>query len=298
MSSKKALINEQAGGNSEDFDLDTLEESLNSISMIRKTTHTSMSDDADRKCSFLETITKTVQISCQPPPIPFTVRGGSTEGCLILVELVLHPDLLNILATDDIILSINGRKISGMLLQDVRRLLKGLFAMDETFYMEIANRNSLPSSITEILAGEDYPELQIVIRNNVYQKTVPYTTRQPRNGEINGVHYKFVDVPTFRHLCDSNQLLEHGYYQASLRNPVVRLQLLEYNIIMRGRILMPSVSDKSNILLFCGDFYAFAETSLIGGLCAIGLELPHSSENTREEENEEHSLQIVVSERF
>ncbi|CAG9529904.1 unnamed protein product [Cercopithifilaria johnstoni] len=213
MSSGKALISKQISQDNEEIDLITLERSLNSIHVIQKTSNKSISYDADKKCSHLEAITRTVQISCQPPLIPFTIQGGSAEGCLILVELVLHPDLLNVLATDDIILSINGRKVSGMLSRDVRRLLEGLFAMNESFYMEIVNKNSIPSSITEILAGEDYPELQIVIRNNVYQKTVPYTTRQPRNGEIDGVHYKFVDVSTFRQLRDSNQLLEHGHYQ-------------------------------------------------------------------------------------
>ncbi|MCP9266461.1 Membrane-associated guanylate kinase, WW and PDZ domain-containing protein 3 [Dirofilaria immitis] len=179
MSSRKVLTNKQADKDEEEADLVTLEKT----------------------------------ISCQPPSIPFTIQGGSAEGYLILVELVLHLDLLNVLATDDIILSINERKISGMLLRDVRRLLESLFAINESFYMEIVSKNSIPSRITEILAGEDYPELQIIIRNNVYQKTVPYTTRPPRNGEIDGVHYKFVDASTFRQLRDSNQLLEHGHYQ-------------------------------------------------------------------------------------
>ncbi|VDK61355.1 unnamed protein product [Onchocerca ochengi] len=213
MSSRKALIHKQTGKDNEEADLVTLEKILNSMDVTRKTSHISISDDANKKCNLLETITSTVRISCQPPSIPFTIQGGSAEGYLILVESVLHPDLLNVLATDDIILSINGRKVSGMLLRDVRRLLEGLFAMNESFYMEIVSKNSIPSSITEILAGEDYSELQIVIRNNVYQKTVPYTTRSPRNGEIDGVHYKFVDVSTFRQLRENNQLLEHGHYQ-------------------------------------------------------------------------------------
>ncbi|KAK6109632.1 PDZ domain (Also known as DHR or GLGF) family protein [Brugia pahangi] len=213
MSSRKALINKQTSEDRGEIDLVTLEKKLSSINTTQKTSHTSESDDVDKKCNFLETMTRTVRILCQPPLVPFTIQGGSSEGCLILVELVLYPDLLNVLAINDIILSINGRKISGMLLRDVRKLLEGLFAINESFYMEIVSENSIPSSIAEILAGEDYSELQIVIRNNVYQKTVPYTTRQPRNGEIDGVHYKFVDVATFRQLRDSNQLLEHGRYQ-------------------------------------------------------------------------------------
>ncbi|KAM3727077.1 Membrane-associated guanylate kinase, WW and PDZ domain-containing protein [Dirofilaria immitis] len=213
MSSRKVLTNKQADKDEEEADLVTLEKTVNSMDITPKTSHTSTLDDTDKKCNLLETITRTVRISCQPPSIPFTIQGGSAEGYLILVELVLHLDLLNVLATDDIILSINERKISGMLLRDVRRLLESLFAINESFYMEIVSKNSIPSRITEILAGEDYPELQIIIRNNVYQKTVPYTTRPPRNGEIDGVHYKFVDASTFRQLRDSNQLLEHGHYQ-------------------------------------------------------------------------------------
>lgn len=62
MLSKKALISEQTGQDNEEIDLDTLEKSLNSINMVRKTSHTSISDDADKKYSFLETITRTVQV--------------------------------------------------------------------------------------------------------------------------------------------------------------------------------------------------------------------------------------------
>ncbi|VDN31536.1 unnamed protein product [Gongylonema pulchrum] len=114
-----------------------------------------------------------VQVACQPQEVPFTVHGGAAEGRLILVELVRHPDLLTVLAMDDIILSINGRKVSGMLLCGVRRLLEKLFSATETFCMEVANNGSMPSDLREILANKDYTELQIVIRNNVYEKTVP-----------------------------------------------------------------------------------------------------------------------------
>uniref|UniRef100_A0A915Q4W8 Guanylate kinase-like domain-containing protein n=1 Tax=Setaria digitata TaxID=48799 RepID=A0A915Q4W8_9BILA len=218
MSSKKVLSSKQISEDNDEAGLAALQKTLNSIDLIQETTQLSKSDDADKKCNLLEATTKAVRISCQPPSVPFTIHGGSAEGSLILIELVLHPDLLSVLAVDDIILSINERKISGMLLRDVRRLLDGLFATKESFYMEVANNHSIPSSIKEILAGEDYSELQIVIRNNVYQKTVPYTTRPPRDGEIDGVHYKFVDVSTFRELRDSSQLLEHGHYQGFIHS--------------------------------------------------------------------------------
>ncbi|MEN9785669.1 MAG: hypothetical protein RLZZ299_933 [Pseudomonadota bacterium] len=40
--------------------------------------------------------------------------------------------------------------------------------------------------------------------------SVSVTTRAPRPGEVDGVHYRFVDRPTFETLRDSGALLEHA----------------------------------------------------------------------------------------
>jgi len=40
--------------------------------------------------------------------------------------------------------------------------------------------------------------------------SVSYTTRAPRPGEEQGVHYHFVDVPTFRAMADAGEFLEHA----------------------------------------------------------------------------------------
>ena len=41
--------------------------------------------------------------------------------------------------------------------------------------------------------------------------SVSYTTRKPRPGEQDGVHYHFVDVPTFMRLKDAGEFLEHAH---------------------------------------------------------------------------------------
>ena len=41
--------------------------------------------------------------------------------------------------------------------------------------------------------------------------SVSYTTRAPRPGEENGVHYHFVDVPRFMALKDAGEFLEHAH---------------------------------------------------------------------------------------
>jgi guanylate kinase len=41
--------------------------------------------------------------------------------------------------------------------------------------------------------------------------SVSYTTRPPRPGEEDGVHYQFVDVPRFMALKDAGEFLEHAH---------------------------------------------------------------------------------------
>lgn len=53
------------------------------------------------------------------------------------------------------------------------------------------------------------------------KESVSYTTRQPRAGEINDVHYTFVSVDTFREMLGRNEFLEHAevhgnYYGTSM----------------------------------------------------------------------------------
>ena len=41
--------------------------------------------------------------------------------------------------------------------------------------------------------------------------SVSYTTRRPRPGEVDGVHYHFVDEPRFMALMDAGEFLEHAH---------------------------------------------------------------------------------------
>lgn len=59
--------------------------------------------------------------------------------------------------------------------------------------------------------------------------SVSYTTRKPRPGEQNGVHYHFVDVPTFEGMIEQGLFLEHArvfdnYYGTSRAQVAKRLQ--------------------------------------------------------------------------
>ncbi len=55
-------------------------------------------------------------------------------------------------------------------------------------------------------------ELQNTIRDNLYLRTVPVTTRQPRPEERQGTDYTFLSRDEFMALEKSGQLLESGVY--------------------------------------------------------------------------------------
>jgi guanylate kinase len=57
----------------------------------------------------------------------------------------------------------------------------------------------------------DY-DLQQIIRENVYMRTVPCTTRLPRQGEVHGQDYIFLTNDEFLEMEQNGDLLEYGVY--------------------------------------------------------------------------------------
>uniref|UniRef100_A0A7I4YLN5 Membrane associated guanylate kinase, WW and PDZ domain containing 3 n=1 Tax=Haemonchus contortus TaxID=6289 RepID=A0A7I4YLN5_HAECO len=148
--------------------------------------------------------------------IPFTVFGGAAAARLILVDIVKREDLIGILSPNDIILKIEDVQVSGMLRTEVTRLLERLCHENDQIAIEIIPAGAITDDICEILGDKQWADLQTVIRDNLYSKTVPYTTRPPRDGEIDGEHYRFVSVEEFKRLQTEGLLLEHGTYQGHL----------------------------------------------------------------------------------
>ncbi|XP_047471948.1 membrane-associated guanylate kinase, WW and PDZ domain-containing protein 1-like isoform X14 [Penaeus chinensis] len=68
---------------------------------------------------------------------------------------------------------------------------------------------------TRFQKGSVDHELQNTIRDNVYLRTVPVTTRSPRQGEVNGVDYTFLSKEEFRALQRSGNLLESGVFEGN-----------------------------------------------------------------------------------
>lgn len=148
---------------------------------------------------------------------PFTVHGGASIGRLILIDIVRRDDLIGIVNPNDILLTIETIKVSGMVRSEVNRILEDMMREHDQIAIEILPAGAISDDICELLADrKSSGELQTIIRENLYQKTVPYTTRPPREGEVDGEHYRFVSVEDFNKLLDNGDLLENGTYQGHL----------------------------------------------------------------------------------
>uniref|UniRef100_A0A3Q1JD65 Uncharacterized protein n=1 Tax=Anabas testudineus TaxID=64144 RepID=A0A3Q1JD65_ANATE len=119
----------------------------------------------------------------------------------------------------DIILEIGGTPVLGMTLGDVRGVLNScphpirIKTVSPGYTLCKDLRLYLSKCFTP---GSMDSQFQQVIRENLYLRAVPCTTRKPRDGEISGVDYNFVSIEEFFSLEESGVLLESGKFKASV----------------------------------------------------------------------------------
>ncbi|KAJ8259449.1 hypothetical protein GJAV_G00169390 [Gymnothorax javanicus] len=118
----------------------------------------------------------------------------------------------------DIILEIGGTPVLGMTLGDVRGVLNS--CPHPIRIKTVSPGSTLCKDLRLYLSkcftpGSMDSQLQQVIRENLYLRAVPCTTRQPRDGEITGVDYNFVSIEEFFSLEESGALLESGKFKGN-----------------------------------------------------------------------------------
>ncbi|XP_036434962.1 membrane-associated guanylate kinase, WW and PDZ domain-containing protein 3 [Colossoma macropomum] len=118
----------------------------------------------------------------------------------------------------DVILEIGGTPVLGMTLGDVRGVLNS--CPHPIRIKTVSPGSTLCKDLRLYLSkcftpGSMDSQLQQVIRENLYLRAVPCTTRQPRDGEITGVDYNFVSVEEFFSLEESGALLESGKFKGN-----------------------------------------------------------------------------------
>ncbi|KAM9785720.1 membrane-associated guanylate kinase, WW and PDZ domain-containing protein 3 [Neosynchiropus ocellatus] len=118
----------------------------------------------------------------------------------------------------DIVLEIGGTPVLGMTLGDVRGVINSCPAPIRI--RTVSPGSTLCKDLRLYLSkcftsGSVDSQLQQVIRENLYLRAVPCTTRLPRAGEISGVDYNFVSIEDFFSLEESGALLESGKFKGN-----------------------------------------------------------------------------------
>ncbi|RWS25753.1 Membrane-associated guanylate kinase: WW and PDZ domain-containing protein 2-like protein, partial [Leptotrombidium deliense] len=135
----------------------------------------------------------------------WNIAGGSDYGQL--------PYLIN---SGDILLEVDGHKVSGFTRNDVLEIVRSK-PLHDIKAVSSSSSFGLPIDLREYLSrrfvrGSIDQDLQATIRDNVYFRTIPCTTRPPRPSEVDGVDYKFVSKEVFMEMDKSGVLLESGVY--------------------------------------------------------------------------------------
>lgn len=150
------------------------------------------------------------------------VRGGAELGefpylgHIVSEALVCHAGRLP--SSGDVLLEVNGTPVSGLTNRDTLAVIRHFrepVRLKTVKPGKVLNTDLRHYLSLQFQKGSLDHKLQQVIRDNLYLRTIPCTTRQPREGEVPGVDYNFISVTEFRELEESGLLLESGTYDGN-----------------------------------------------------------------------------------
>ncbi|XP_051917563.1 membrane-associated guanylate kinase, WW and PDZ domain-containing protein 2-like isoform X3 [Hippocampus zosterae] len=149
----------------------------------------------------------------------FELKGGAELGQFpYLGEVKAGKGLVQSgkLAEDELLLEVNDMPVAGLTSRDVLAVIK--HCKDPVRFKCVKQGGVVDKDLRHYLnlrfsKGSVDHDHQQIIRDNLYLRTVPCTTRQPKEGEVPGVDYNFVTVERFMELEQSGALLESGTYE-------------------------------------------------------------------------------------
>ncbi|XP_026277849.2 membrane-associated guanylate kinase, WW and PDZ domain-containing protein 1 isoform X2 [Frankliniella occidentalis] len=149
--------------------------------------------------------------------VNFAVRGGSDHGEF---AFVVEAEEGSGLFDGDLLLEVQGEKVAGYTQRDVEAWLSHCCRNGNPVTLKSVRGGAVPKDLrvflnTRFQRGSVDHDLQNTIRDNLYLRTVPVTTRPPREGEVNGVDYTFLSLEEFAKLERSGSLLESGIYEGN-----------------------------------------------------------------------------------
>uniref|UniRef100_A0A8C3GBT5 Membrane-associated guanylate kinase, WW and PDZ domain-containing protein 2 n=1 Tax=Cyclopterus lumpus TaxID=8103 RepID=A0A8C3GBT5_CYCLU len=147
------------------------------------------------------------------------LKGGAENGQFPVIGELLParaPCHSGKLCQDELLLEVNDTPVAGLTTRDVHAVVK--HSKDPVRIKCVKQGGVIDKDLRHYLnlrfqKGSVDHELQQIIRDNLYLRTVPCTTRQPKEGEVPGVDYNFVTIDRFMELEKSGALLESGTYE-------------------------------------------------------------------------------------
>ncbi|CAL8336862.1 unnamed protein product [Lota lota] len=118
----------------------------------------------------------------------------------------------------DVLLEVNGTPVSGLTNRDTLAVIRHFrepVRLKTVKPGKVLNTDLRHYLSLQFQKGSVDHKLQQIIRDNLYLRTIPCTTRLPRDGEVPGVDYNFIGLGDFRILEESGLLLESGTYDGN-----------------------------------------------------------------------------------
>ncbi|XP_036800763.1 membrane-associated guanylate kinase, WW and PDZ domain-containing protein 2 isoform X1 [Oncorhynchus mykiss] len=178
-----------------------------------------MSKSLKKKNHWTNKVYESVLCRNKEGELGFELKGGAENGQFPYLGEVRQGKVAcqsGRLSQDELLLEVNETPVAGLTIRDVHAVVRhskdpfrlkcvkqgGVIDKDLRHYLNLRFQK----------ASVDH-ELQQIIRDNLYLRTIPCTTRQPKEGEVPGVDYNFVTVDQFMELEKSGALLESGTYE-------------------------------------------------------------------------------------
>ncbi|XP_028261978.1 membrane-associated guanylate kinase, WW and PDZ domain-containing protein 3 isoform X2 [Parambassis ranga] len=118
----------------------------------------------------------------------------------------------------DVLLEVNGTPVSGLTNRDTLAVIRHFrepIRLKTVKPGKVLNTDLRHYLSLQFQKGSLDHKLQQIIRDNLYLRTIPCTTRLPREAEVPGVDYNFISMGDFRILEESGLLLESGTYDGN-----------------------------------------------------------------------------------
>ncbi|XP_055760999.1 membrane-associated guanylate kinase, WW and PDZ domain-containing protein 2-like isoform X9 [Salvelinus fontinalis] len=178
-----------------------------------------MSKSLKKKNHWTNKVYESVLCRNKEGELGFELKGGAENGQFPYLGEVRQGKVAcqsGRLSQDELLLEVNETPVAGLTIRDVHAVVR--HSKDPVRLKCVKQGGVIDKDLRHYLnlrfqkASVDH-ELQQIIRDNLYLRTIPCTTRQPKEGEVPGVDYNFVTVDKFMELEKSGALLESGTYE-------------------------------------------------------------------------------------